>query len=484
MRYLFGLLCVCALGVALPVGCGDTTGDGGSGGMAGDGGRGGSAGTGGAAGDGGMAGAGGGGGSGAIGGAGGIAGMGGDGGTAGVAGMGGRGGSGGNFGELFPCTEQGIRDAIARGWGPHTFDCDGSEPVVTQSEIEIDNNVSLWGEGKLTVDGNGDHPVFAVAGGASAHLRGFVVTNGASDEESGGILVRDGGTLILSDTTVSGNVSGATGSAISNYGRLTMADSAVSGNTGGGIWKVGDASGGAGGTGGSGTMGDTLILMRSTVSGNTGSQQGGGGILSLAGTVLLIDSTVSGNSTAPGENGGGICNCGPSGTLTLLNSTVSGNSAANGGGISNCAVLGPDAGTVTVSFSTVSGNSASGDGDGIYNCGEATFGASLMDGDCGPDQPDITSAGYNLESPGNTCGFDAGGDRVNVPDPNLGPLADNGGWTETHALLAGSDAINVVPFPQCFELGAEPPHDQRDKPRPEDFGTMCDVGAFERQLDD
>ena len=41
MRYVFGFLCVCALGVMPLVGCSETTGDGGNGGTAGDGGSGG-----------------------------------------------------------------------------------------------------------------------------------------------------------------------------------------------------------------------------------------------------------------------------------------------------------------------------------------------------------------------------------------------------------------------------------------------------------
>jgi hypothetical protein len=58
----------------------------------------------------------------------------------------------------------------------------------------------------------------------------------------------------------------------------------------------------------------------------------------------------------------------------------------------------------------------------------------------------------------------------------LGPLQNNGGPTETHALLSGSDAINQIPEAAC-ELG----EDQRGEPRPETGGTMCDVGAYEVQ---
>jgi len=64
--------------------------------------------------------------------------------------------------------------------------------------------------------------------------------------------------------------------------------------------------------------------------------------------------------------------------------------------------------------------------------------------------------------------------NVSVDDRKLGELADNGGSTETHALLPGSVAIDVIPADMC-EVDA----DQRGEPRP--GGTMCDVGAFEVQ---
>jgi hypothetical protein len=94
------------------------------------------------------------------------------------------------------------------------------------------------------------------------------------------------------------------------------------------------------------------------------------------------------------------------------------------------------------------------------------------------DRAVVLSNGYNIESPGSTCGFDPDGtDLVNVPDPMLGPLQDNGGPTETHALLPGSPAINQTPGAAC-----EVTTDQRGQPRP--VGDGCDVGSFERQSDD
>lgn len=79
----------------------------------------------------------------------------------------------------FGCDEQGVRDAITLGGGPHTFfDCDNSVPVVTETEIVIDNDVILDGDGSLTVHGNEDHRVLSVAEGVSVSLKGLTVTGG------------------------------------------------------------------------------------------------------------------------------------------------------------------------------------------------------------------------------------------------------------------------------------------------------------------
>jgi hypothetical protein len=58
-------------------------------------------------------------------------------------------------------------------------------------------------------------------------------------------------------------------------------------------------------------------------------------------------------------------------------------------------------------------------------------------------------------------------------DPRLGALAVNGGPTRTHALLAGSPAIDAAGGDPC-----PTDRDQRNTERPQ--GGACDVGAFER----
>jgi hypothetical protein len=70
------------------------------------------------------------------------------------------------------------------------------------------------------------------------------------------------------------------------------------------------------------------------------------------------------------------------------------------------------------------------------------------------------------------CGFNnAVGDMQNT-NPELGPLANNGGPTQTLALLSGGPAIDAGSDMAC------PPIDQRGISRPQ--GPHCDIGAFER----
>jgi hypothetical protein len=101
----------------------------------------------------------------------------------------------------------------------------------------------------------------------------------------------------------------------------------------------------------------------------------------------------------------------------------------------------------------------------------------LVDGDCSGM---IVSDGYNIESPGNTCAFNRETDQTGkTPEElKLEPLADNGGPTQTHALLPGSVAIDVIPPAACLDADGEPlTEDQRGVARPQ--GPACDVGAFE-----
>jgi len=225
-----------------------------------------------------------------------------------------------------------------------------------------------------------------------------------------------------------------------------------------------------------------------------GHAEDGGGIFNNGGALALTNCTLSGNSAA--LCGGGIYN---GGTLALTNCTLSGNSAGAGGGICN-------GGTATVTNSTLSGNSASADpisicwhagGGGIYNApgsfpgggyggpavlrlGNTVVANSPSGGDCCGGTTD--DSGHNLiEDAAISCYLTHGvnGNIVGV-DPLLGRagLQDNGGPTQTIALLPGSPAIDAGDPDVC----ANPPVngvDQRGYARPGSGHTQCSIGAYE-----
>jgi predicted outer membrane repeat protein len=407
--------------------------------------------------------------------------------------------------------------------------------VVTAAEIAIDADVILDGEGALTVHGARDHRVFSVPEGVRAELRGVVVAgglaplgggiwnagvltlmnsvvSGSSAAEGGGIHNVKAGTMTLLNTTVFAN-DASLGGGIFNDGTLTATHSIVSANTseagGGGIFNERELSlmdssvsdntaGGSGGgisnvPGGDGNDGPgRLTLLKSIVSGNTASFNGGG--INSEGTATLTSSTVSANR---GASGGGVY---VRGDFTVVSGTVSGNvSESCGGGIDND-------GTVSLANTTISGNRAVDCGGGIYNQtvltvtsstfsdnaaarggalgsdvdekrGATSLANTLIDGDCDSDVP-LISNGYNIESPGDTCGLDeAAGDMVGVTAEqlDLGPLQDNGGFVQTHAITTDSAAFDVIPESMC-----QLEEDEREVTRPQ--GDACDVGAFELEM--
>ncbi len=164
-------------------------------------------------------------------------------------------------------------------------------------------------------------------------------------------------------------------------------------------------------------------------------------------------------------NGGGIDNR-EGGTLEVTNSTFSNNSASqSGGGIDNFQ------GTLTMSNSTFSQNSAQNAGGGILNYkGTATFNNTIVANSTGPNcSGSITDGGGNLDD-GTTCQFSSAS-KSNADDGLDDGLKDNGGPTQTIALMSDSAAIDAVVDDNC------PATDQRGVSRPQ--GTGCDIGAFE-----
>ena len=135
-----------------------------------------------------------------------------------------------------------------------------------------------------------------------------------------------------------------------------------------------------------------------------------------------------------------------------------------------------------ISNSTISGNNPNGIAN---NQGfSVTLQNSIVSNNAGSNcSSGMVSNGYNLSSDG-TCTFNSRGD-LNNHDPLLGPLQNNGGPTQTMALLPGSPAIDGGNPAGCTDgLGNLLKTDQRGMPRPdkEDTGG-CDMGAYESQSD-
>jgi len=357
------------------------------------------------------------------------------------------------------------------------------------------------------------------------------VSGNSAAYHGGGIANLSTGTATLTNSTVSGNTTNGYGGGIYNilFSTSKITNSTFSGNSaksGGGIFNNGTAtltnstvSGNSANKYGGGIANDstgTATLSSSTVSGNT-SNFNGGGIFNFRGTATLSSSTVSGNSAT--NKGGGIYNFN-NGTATLTNSTISGNSAFSGGGIFN----GNSGTVVTLTSSTVSGNSANNNGGGIFNYfgGIATLTNSTITNNIadsgntgtghgggiynfsgsvnvqntivagnfdtpnnagtGTINPDVS--GTFTDNGNNLIGINQGstsfvnGTNGNIVgtlaapvDPKLAPLGNNGGPTQTHALLPGSPAIDAG-----NNSGATAT-DQRGATRI--VGGAIDIGAYE-----
>ncbi len=251
---------------------------------------------------------------------------------------------------------------------------------------------------------------------------------------------------------------------------MTVTNSTLSGNAafnGGGIYNDGGTA--------------TVTVTNSTFSGNA-ADGNGGGIFNFGGThVTVTNSTLSGNS-ADG-NGGGIFNFGDTGTLTVTNSTLSGNTA--GDDAAAASTLGVARSTLTRSL--ISGNSATLSGNEIYvRSGTITANAFNVFGHSGQTNADAFFGFTPGASDFNATSSDQNVALANILDTTL---ANNGGPTETHALVAGSPAIDFGPTADC---AAAPVNglDQRGEPRSVDVpgegndggANLCDTGAYEVQL--
>ena len=354
----------------------------------------------------------------------------------------------------------------------------GNDAVGAVGDLDIvgGSNVSIrtTGTPSATINGAGltqRDQVLGIAPGATVRLENIVVTGGLRGiDNEGDLTIVNGGV-----TNNGGNISGG---GIYNQGTTRLINTTVSGNAtnfsgGGGIYN-----------------GGSLEIVNSTINNNSSSFANGGGIYN-RGSLEIVNSTINNNSS--GDLGGGIY-LWASGRGNLVNTTISGNSSNSGGGIYSNPFT---AVTIFLNNVTVANNRANSDGGGIYN--DANLGVyyltnTLIAGNTIGSSTSNDVVGnffgdsYNLI--GNTTGSTGfgGTDLVNV-DARLGPLQNNGGPTFTHALLAGSPAINggnnLILSEDTFDLDGdgipnEPlPFDQRGLARIS--GSAVDIGAFEVQ---
>ena len=332
---------------------------------------------------------------------------------------------------------------------------------------------------RITIEGNG--AIISRQGGAPAF--GLMAVRG-NFPLGVGIPSRPGD-LTLQSVTLSG---GSSFGGLSNNGTANIENSIISGNTGVGV-----------------SNGGTLTIENSTISGNTASG------VSNSGTLAIANSTISGNTA--NFSGGGVFNSGD--RLTITNSTISGNTANfSGGGVYNSRRS--DAGrSLTITNSTISGNRADRGGGGILNseyskncfmyygslyCSYGitlTLNRSLIAGNQATVGPEMENLGavnannFNLfGSNGNAgvSGFAPGPTDI-VPSVALaqilGPLTYKRDPTQTHALIAGSPAIDAGDPGGCRDSqGALLTTDQRGLARHVDgnndgAGARCDIGAIE-----
>ena len=268
--------------------------------------------------------------------------------------------------------------------------------------------------------------------------------------------VAGGPTLMFRDGAIVGNVATASG------GSSPVA-------VGGGVWFFGEDPG---------STDITALFERSEVSENSAEAfiAAGGGIFAGAngdGVVALriYNSTISTNAATNeggASYGGGVLTETLAGASTVSqvvrNTTFTQNTADQGGAFymrRNVSTLGP---SLSIRHAIIWGNTAATSGPVCAVSGTVS----------------VAAQGYSIYDDVAGCPLVANA-TDSFADPMLGPLADNGGPTRTHAIDAASPATDGGNPAGCFDgIGGAFNLDQRSEPRPAP-GTGCDIGAFEFQ---
>lgn len=339
-----------------------------------------------------------------------------------------------------------------------------STTVHTEAGINLTKSLTILGLG------SGDTIVQAAATPGTATNRIFIINSGIT------VTIQK---MTIQNGTLRGGTTSDRGGAIYNLGALTLnkvviQENLVENEHGGALYNVGVLN----------ISNSTLANNKSTSNANDDAAQGGAIYNIGASAVLTIknstfknniaSSTYNGSGTSTKVYGGAIYNTG-SGDVIIANSTFNNNAITKviaAGVAEGGAIYSTGSGSIVkISHSTVAGSSVT---SGLYNTSTFTMKNSILTGYTGAsgncvNSGTFTQQGNNLVASGTDCG------TTSSPN-NLGALADNGGDTETIALLSGSNAIDAAS--SCTDIdGATIAYDQRSVPRP--LGSSCDIGAFE-----
>jgi CSLREA domain-containing protein len=337
----------------------------------------------------------------------------------------------------------------------------------------------------VVIDGAGAGATIIDAGLASRVLHFSIPVGAAALTATVQDVTISGGQPPASTTVGGGGIRNDTG------GTLIVRNSVITGNRA----AATDNSNGHGGAGISNVSTGGLQVFNSTVSNNQlaypfgGFASGGAGIQSTAGAVQITGSTISGNSVLEAgsgdENGGGGLRITGAAQFAVTNTTISGNVVGVPNGLNNGGggvfTDGSNGNIRELGNVTIAGNQTNGVGAGLLASNDAsplvTLARSIVAGNTGAAQCAVAgsitlgSGGANMATD-NSCAPIAA-DFPNT-DPQVGPLAANGGPTMTQALPPGSPAIDKVDLRTCATAS---PTDQRGLSRPR--GTACDIGAYE-----
>jgi predicted outer membrane repeat protein len=380
------------------------------------------------------------------------------------------------------CTQSALQAQLSGG-GTVTFNCGaGQQSISITSPLGVISSfppVTVDGNDTITLDGTGTTSgMLNVYGSDTAlgtlTLKHITFTHGdISTGLNAGGTIQNFGNLTLDTVTITKSHGPSSGAAIFQElcngcltASLTVKHSLFQNN-------AGDGGGSA-----ISVQGGLASITDSTFSGNSGSL---GGAIELYGNstfkvIVSIDrSTFTGNSSTFGGGAIAIESLNPGSNVTITNDTFTANTAT--GSTAHGAALYIASAPVTIRNCTIAGNTATATGGAVYFDSvnpvtwiANTIVASNSGGNCSLAPGALISGGNNLQFGDTTC------TGMTVANPLLGPLANNGGLTQTMALGAGSPAID-----HGDTINA-PTTDQRGVARTDGNGDgiiAVDIGAFE-----